>query len=74
MGMAIRTSDLDYKALCAYFTDGITWSRLRTIAVQGRASGGLALFKDGSRACKDRAALKASYLIDVETRGPEIGF
>ena len=65
MDMAIRASDLDYKALCAYFTDGITWSRLRTIAVQGRASGGLALFRDGSRACKDGAGLKVIIYIYI---------
>ena len=62
MDMAIRASDLDYKALCAYFTDGITWSRLRNLAVQDRASGGLALFRDGSRACKDGAGLKVTYI------------
>ena len=38
---AIRSSGLDYRALCAYFVEGITWSRLREIAVRGPADGGL---------------------------------
>ena len=51
--MAIRTSCLDYKALCSYFVDGITWSRLREIATRGIPDGGLGLFRDGSRACQE---------------------
>ena len=72
MDMAIRASDLDYRALCAYFADGITWSRLRNIAVQDRAAGGLALFRDGSRACKDGAGLKVTYTYmgHLETHEP----
>ena len=51
--MALRSSGLEYKALCAYLVDGITWSRLRDIAVSPREQGGLALFTNGSRRCKD---------------------
>ena len=51
--MAIRASGLDYKNLAAYLVEGITWSRLREIATRSPADGGLALFRDGSRACKD---------------------
>ena len=49
--MAIRTSGLDYRALCVYLTDGITWSRLREIATRDPRDGGLQLFQDGSAAC-----------------------
>jgi hypothetical protein len=50
--MAVRASELDYRALAAYFVDGVTWTRLRAIAIQMPAAGGLNLFKDGSPACK----------------------
>ena len=50
--VAIRTSGLDYKALAAYFVEGITWSRLREIATRDPAQGGLQLFSDGSQRCK----------------------
>ena len=49
--MAIRTSELDFKALCAYLTEGVTWFRLRQIGVQPPAQHGLGLFRDSSRAC-----------------------
>ena len=51
--MAIRESGLDYRALAAYFVDGITWARLRAIATKSVDDGGLNLFRDGSRACMD---------------------
>ena len=51
--MAIRSSGLDYKALAAYFVEGSTWSRLREIAIRDPRDGGLGIFKDGSRACKE---------------------
>ena len=51
--MAIRSSGLDYKALCVYFVDGITWTRLREIATRGPDDGGLGLFGDGSRGCQE---------------------
>ena len=49
--MAIRSSGLEYKAICAYLGEGITWTRLKEIAVRDRVDGGLALFKDGSPQC-----------------------
>ena len=50
---AIRASELDYKALCSYLGEGITWTRLREIATRDPRDGGLGLFRDGSRPCKD---------------------
>ena len=50
--MAINASSLDYRSLAAYLVDGITWSRLRNLAVKSKAAGGLALFKDGDSGCK----------------------
>ena len=50
--MAIRASNLDYRSLCSYLTDGVTWSRLRALAVQPEDEGGLGLFQDGSRQCQ----------------------
>ena len=44
---AIRASELDYKALCSYFGEGITWTRLRELAVRDPRDGGLGLFTDG---------------------------
>ena len=41
------------EALNRYLRRGITWSRLQTIAVLPVASGGLAMFTDGSRECVD---------------------
>lgn len=61
--MAIRASDLDYKALAAYLVDGITWSRLREIAVQPRDLGGLQLFRDGSAQCKNLFGCSPSAII-----------
>ena len=37
---AIRASGLDYKALCSYLCEGITWTRLREIAVRAPRDGG----------------------------------
>ena len=50
--MAVKSSELDYRALAAYFVDGVTWTRLRAIAIQMPEQGGLNLFRDGTRACK----------------------
>ena len=50
--MAVKASGLDYRALAAYFVDGVTWTRLRAIATQMPATGGLDLFRDGTRDCK----------------------
>jgi hypothetical protein len=51
--MALRASSLDYRALAAYLVEGIAWSRLREIATRGPRDGGLQIFKDGSRQCKE---------------------
>ncbi len=51
--MAIKAVGLDYKTLAAYFVDGVTWSRFRAIATSTAAQGGIGLFSDGSRACKE---------------------
>ena len=61
--MAIRSSNLDYKSLCSYFTDGITWNRLRAIAVLPVAEGGLGLFRDGSRQCKELFGTAPSSIV-----------
>ena len=50
--VAIRVSSLSYKTLVSYLTDGITWFRLRQLAITPRGLGGLGLFGDGTRACK----------------------
>jgi hypothetical protein len=50
--MALKASGLDYRALAAYFVDGVTWTRLRALAVQRNELGGLQLFGDGTKACK----------------------
>ena len=63
---AIRSSGLDYRALCAYFVEGITWSRLREIAVRGPAEGGLGLFPDGSARCQE--IFKAAPSAIISTR------
>ena len=56
-----RTSDMaisaageimeDYKAIAAHLADGITWQRLRALAIKPIDEGGLALFRDGSPEC-----------------------
>jgi hypothetical protein len=61
--LAIRSSDLDYKALAAYLCDGVTWSRLREIATKGPADGGLGLFKDCSQQCKNLFGRSPSAII-----------
>jgi hypothetical protein len=63
--MAVRASELDYKALAAYFVEGVTWTRLRAIAVQMPAAGGLNLFKDGSPACKAIFGSSPSAIVDT---------
>jgi hypothetical protein len=52
MDMAMQSSGLDYKKLAAYLVEGVTWSRLREIAIKDPRHGGLKLLKDGSEACK----------------------
>ena len=63
--VAIRVSGLDYKALAAYFVEGITWSRLRELATRDPADGGLGLFRDGSQRCKDIFGRSPSAIIDT---------
>ena len=62
--LAIRSSGLDYRALAAYFVEGITWSRLRELATREPADGGLGLFRDGSRRCKDMFGQSPCAIID----------
>ena len=62
--LAIRVSGLDYKALCAYLCDGITWSRLRQIAITGPALGGLKMMKESTPACK-RLVWQEPHLLAV---------
>ena len=64
--VAIRASGLNYRALAAYMTEGITWTRLRELATRAVADGGLGLFREGSAACKEMFG-KAPGAI-VETR------
>ena len=56
--------NLDYKNLCTYLTDGITWSRLRAIAVKSSADGGLDLFREGSEACKAVFGTSPASIVD----------
>ena len=51
--LAIKVSGLDLKGICTYFCEGITWSRLRELATTDPESGGLGIFKDSSKKCKD---------------------
>ena len=63
----------NYHALAAHFCDGPTWRRLRAIATTPRTSGGLGLFRDGSRACH-RVFHKAPRTI-IDTRpGSDLEF
>ena len=62
--VAIRVSGLEYKALAAYFVEGITWSRLRELATRAAADAGLGLFRDGSQQCKDVFARSPSAIVD----------
>ena len=52
IGMALSLSDLNYRGIITYLREGITWARLRDIAVKGRGDGGLSLMRDGSAECK----------------------
>ena len=62
--VAIRGSGLNYKALAAYLTEGVTWSRLSEIAIKPVAEGGLALFKDGTQALKDLFSKSPSAIVE----------
>ena len=68
--MATRVSGLDYRALAAYLSDGITWNRLRALATKDPGDGALGLFKDGSQACKDVFSRSPSAIVDSR---PETG-
>ena len=56
------------KNLCAYFSDGITWTRLQTLATASIAEGGLALFRDKSR---EHASIFGTTLGSIVTGRPE---
>ena len=60
--MGIEASELDSKDLVADFVDGVTWGRLRAIATQAPEDGGLGLFTDGSRKCKDICSTNPSAI------------
>ena len=61
--MAIKARELDYKDLAAYLVDGVTWGRLKAIATQTPAEGGLGLFTETSRACKEFFSASPSAII-----------
>ena len=61
--MAITTSELGYKDLAAYFVDGDTRGRLGVIATHAPADGGIGLFTDGSRKCKEIFSASPSAII-----------
>ena len=44
---------MNYRGIITYLREGITWTRLRDIAVKPQRDGGLALFRDGSAECKE---------------------
>ena len=62
---AIKASGLSYRALAAYLTEGITWTRLRELATRTMADGGLNLFRDGSAACKELFGKAPGAIIDT---------
>ena len=62
--MAIRASGLSYKALAAYFVEGITWVRLRELATRSVPQGGLGLFTDSSQQCKDVFGKSPSAIVE----------
>ena len=49
---ALSLTDLKYRGFMTYLREGITWTRLRDIAVRSPADGGLALFADGGPECQ----------------------
>ena len=61
--MAIKASELDYKDFAAYLVEGVTWGRLKAIATQTPAEGGLGLFTETSRACKEFFSASPSAII-----------
>ena len=61
--MAIKASGLDYKEFAADLVDGVSWDRLRAIATQAPEEGGLGLFTDGSRKCKEIFSTSPSAII-----------
>jgi hypothetical protein len=65
MEMAMRESNLDYKALAAYMVEGITWSRFRDIAIKDHHIGGLKLFTDGSEMCKKMFGQAPQAIVDT---------
>ena len=62
---AIKASGLDLKALAAYLSEGVTWTRLKDIATTSPAQGGLQLFRDTSQQCKDLFGTSPSAIIDT---------
>jgi len=62
--VAIRASDLKYRALASYFVEGITWGRLRELATRSLPDGGLDLFRDGSRQCQEIFGKSPSAIVE----------
>ena len=65
---AIKEAGLDYKTLAAHFSEGITWSRLRQIAVTPKAQGGLGELRDGSKRLKDLSVTDIQPPLQTQSR------
>ena len=52
-------------ALCRYLHDGITWTRLKSLATQPTSVGGLSLFSEISRECVDIFSKAPPNIIDA---------
>ena len=61
---AIGASGLSYKALAAHLVEGITWHRLRELATRKVLEGGLGLFGDSSRKCKEVFGQSPCAIVD----------
>ena len=61
--MSVNVSELDYKGLAAYLVEGVTWGRLKAIATQTPAEGGLGLFTESSHTCNEFFSTSPSAII-----------
>ena len=52
-GIAAIPHHASTAAICTYLCDGVTWTRLRAIAVQAPSAGGVGMFRPQSRAEQD---------------------
>ena len=62
--MATKASGLHYRALAAYLAEGVTWQRLRELATRSAPDGGLGLFRDCSRRCKEVFGQSPCAIVD----------